>query len=64
MDVACTYNIVIGRPLLNSLRATHYTFDLEMHYLAENGYVGKIVASQKITKKYKIFTMKATLLFS
>jgi len=43
MDVACAYNIVVGRPLLNSLRATLSICDLEMQCLIDNGSVERSV---------------------
>ena len=49
------YNV--GRSLINSLRATLFTYNLEMKYTIDNSFIRRIVGDQKSARE----CYKATL---
>jgi len=47
MDVPSTYNMIMQRPLLNSIKGTHSTYNIKMECTIYNDSVGWIVDSLK-----------------
>lgn len=52
INVASPYNIIIGRPLLNALKATLSILYLTLKYPLEDGRVGIVKGGQGIARKY------------
>jgi len=43
--VPSTYNIIMARPLINSLKVTLSTYNLGIQYIADNGCIGRIMGN-------------------
>ena len=61
MDVPSAYNIIIGRPLLNSIRATLSTYKLKIQYLTGNGSTKRIAVDKKTVREGYIAILKTTI---
>ena len=61
MDIPSTYNIIVGIPLLNSLRSTVSTYNIEMQYFVNNGFVGWIVGDRNSKGDCCIGLLKGTI---
>ncbi|XP_056688423.1 uncharacterized protein [Spinacia oleracea] len=57
-DISLPYNIILGRPLLNKIKATISVYQLLMQFELEDGTVGKIFGDQQVGRRCYVNSLK------
>ena len=58
VDIRLPYNVIIGRPLLNRVKAAISTYQLLLQYETDNGTVGKLYGDQKSTRECYVNSLR------
>nr|XP_021842393.1 uncharacterized protein LOC110782534 [Spinacia oleracea] len=58
VDISLPYNIILGRPLLNKVKAAIFVYQLLMQFELEDGTVGKIFGDQRVGRICYVNSLK------
>ncbi|XP_021854794.2 uncharacterized protein [Spinacia oleracea] len=58
VDISLPYNIILGRPLLNKIKAAISVYQLLMQFELEDGTVGKIFGDQQVGRRCYVNSLK------